>query len=197
MTDAGLHRIIAAAAAGELPDWAAVRSGRRAHLAAVAGLLGGWAEELGLDRRDRQRWMAAGWLHDALRDADAESLAREARDYPPKVRHGPAVAARLAAAGVDDGELLEAIRFHTLGRRSWGALGRYLYLADYLEPDRAFDPVERASLIERLPHAPIDVLQRVCALRIQHQLERRMPLHAETIDFWNGLVGDEVRGRGD
>lgn len=196
MTQAGLHPIIAAAAAGDLPDWAAVRSRRRAHLASVAGLLGDWAGELGLDRRDRQRWMAAGWLHDALRDADAEALASEARDYPPKVRHGPAVAARLAAAGVHDTELLEAIRFHTLGRRGWSALGRYLYLADYLEPGRPFDPAERARLIERLPHEPTEVLERVCARRIQHQLERRVPLHPETIDFWNGLVGDEDRGRG-
>ncbi len=197
MKDARLHPIIAAAATGELPDWAAVRSRRRAHLAAVAELLGRWADELGLGPRDRQRWMAAGWLHDALRDADAEQLAADAGAYPVRVRHGPAAAARLAAAGVDDRELLEAIRYHTLGRRGWGVLGRFLYLADYLEPGRAFDPVERASLVLRLPHQHAEVLRRVCALRIEYQLEHGVPVHRETMEFWNELVeGDGGPGGG-
>ncbi len=195
MKEAGLHPVIAAAAAGDLPEWAAVRSWRRAHMAAVAELLGRWADELGLGRRDRQRWRAAGWLHDALRDADAEGLTAEAGEYPPGVRHGPAVAARLAAAGVEDRELLEAIHYHTLGRRGWGELGRFLYLADYLEPGRSFDPVERASLIVRLPHEPAEVLKRVCALRISYQLGHGVPLHHETVEFWNGLAGDEGGGR--
>ncbi len=157
-------------------------------MASVAALLGAWAEELGLGERDCRRWMAAGWLHDALRDADAEGLSAEAGEYPAGVRHGPAAAARLSADGIDDRELLDAIRYHTLGRRGWGLLGRYLYLADYLEPGRSFDPAERARLIAPLPHEPAEVLQRVCALRIQHQLGRRVPLHHETIDFWNELV---------
>ncbi len=191
MTGAGLHPLVAAAASGRLPEWAVVRPSRRAHLAAVAELLGRWAGELGLDGRDRQRWMAAGWLHDALRDAEAGTLVAEAAHYPPRVRHGPASAARLAAAGVEDRELLEAIHYHSLGRRGMSALGRFLYLADYLEPGRAFDPVERARLAAGLPHDPARALKRVCARRIAHLLERGVALHPETVGFWNELTKGE------
>jgi HD superfamily phosphohydrolase YqeK len=183
-----MHPIIIAAGRGELPAWARVRPGRMIHLASVAELLGRWAAELGLDENDRVRWTAAGWLHDSLRDADPGSLAANAADYPKQVRHGPAVAERLRAEGVEDGELLDAIRYHSLGNRGWGPLGRYLYLADYLEPGRPYAPVVNAALRARLPQEPDAVLRRVCALRMEEVLKGGKPLRPETVAFWNELL---------
>lgn len=183
-----MHPLIAAAADGRLPDWAAVRPSRRPHLAAVATLLERWARELALTPRDGVRWAAAGWLHDALRDADAGTLEPEAVDYPSGLRHGPAAAARLEQSGVDDEELLEAIRFHSLGRAGFGRLGRFLYLADYLEPGRSFEPVENAALRARLPRDHEAVLRLVCSRRIADTLNRGFPLRPETVDFWNELT---------
>ncbi|KPK82319.1 MAG: hypothetical protein AMS25_02910 [Gemmatimonas sp. SM23_52] len=177
-----------AAAQGRLPEWAAVPASRHAHLAAVAALLQGWAQELGLAERDQLRWAAAAWLHDALRDADACALEGEAADYPERVRHGPAAAARLERSGVDDEELLEAIRYHSLGRGGFGRLGRFLYLADYLEPGRDFAPVENAALRARMPGDHEAVLKLVCSRRIAELLDRGVPLRPETADFWNELT---------
>jgi len=188
MTNQALHPIIAAAARGDLPDWACVAPDRRPHLAAVAEVLNTWAKELGLDETERMRWVAAGWLHDALRDADPDGLADEADGYPRKVRHGPAVAARLRKAGVDDEELLEAVAYHTVGRGGLGRLGRYLYLADYLEPGRSFENSERAELARRLPQDREAVLKSVCARRITRLLDRGFALPRETVDFWNELA---------
>ncbi|UCC74826.1 MAG: HD domain-containing protein [Gemmatimonadota bacterium] len=186
-----LHPLIVAAAGGELPEWAQVRPARMPHLASVANLLARWATELGLDEHDHTRWAAAGWLHDSLRDAAAGTLAADARDYPEPVRHAPAAAERLRAEGVADGELLDAIRYHPLGNRGLGPLGRYLYLADYLEPTRPFAPAENAALRARLPHRPEPALKRVCALRIAETLRRGMPLRYETVAFWNELQEGE------
>lgn len=78
------HPLVVAAAAGRLPGWAVAGGERRAHMARVAALLEAWARELGqgapglLGKRDILRWRAAGFLHDALRDAspaELESLA--------------------------------------------------------------------------------------------------------------------------
>ncbi|MGD2217567.1 MAG: HD domain-containing protein, partial [Gemmatimonadales bacterium] len=186
------------AAAGELPAWSRVRPGRLPHLASVAELLTRWATELGLQEDDRLRWAAAGWLHDSLRDADPESLAESAADYPEQVQHGPAAAAQLGAEGVEDRELLEAIRYHSLGNSGLGALGRYLYLADYLEPGRPYAPVQNAAMRAALPHRPEAVLKRVCALRMQEVLNRGRPLRPETVAFWNELQesGGAARGEG-
>ncbi|NIN71469.1 MAG: HD domain-containing protein [Gemmatimonadetes bacterium] len=190
MTRRKLHPLIVAAARGELPVWARVRTGRLTHLASVAELLTSWAAELGLDDSDRMRWVAAGWLHDSLRDEDPESLAAAAAHYPAQVQHGPAAAERLSAEGVDDRELLDAIRYHSLGHRGFGALGRYLYLADYLEPGRPYAPVENAAMRAALPHEPDAALRRVCARRIREVLNRGRPLRRETVAFWNELQRD-------
>ncbi|UCF19907.1 MAG: HD domain-containing protein [Gemmatimonadota bacterium] len=184
-----LHPIIVAAAQGELPSWARVRPARRSHLASVARLLGQWASELGLPSLDTTRWIAAGWLHDALRDAAPSDLKEEAGDFPGRVRHGPAVAARLETAGIGDEELLEAIRYHSLGRGGMGRLGRFLYTADYLEPGRPFDPAAHAAWRARMPEEHVAVLRWVCARRIAERLERGKPIHRETLEFWNGVVG--------
>jgi 2-amino-4-hydroxy-6-hydroxymethyldihydropteridine diphosphokinase len=191
MTSPNLHSLIVAAARGQLPAWARVNRERLPHLASVAGLLARWAAELGLDEAERIRWSAAGWLHDALRDEDPNELSREAADYPGKLRHGPAAAARLEAEGIDDDELLSAIRCHSLGQRRLGRLGRYLYLADYLEPLRPFAPAQSAALRARLPHDADAVLRRVCALRVAEVLRRGKPLRPETVEFWNELVEAE------
>lgn len=188
MTRRDLHPLILGAAQGKLPEWAALRPSRRPHSASVAALLERWALELGLPERDRVRWVAAGWLHDALRDADAGTLEAESAEYPSGVRHGPAAAARLERSGVDDEELLEAVRYHSLGRAGLGRLGRFLYLADYLEPGRSFESVKNAALRARLPGDHEAVLRLVCASRIADTLNRGFPLRPETVDFWNELT---------
>ncbi len=184
-----LHPLITAAARGELPDWAEADEKRRQHMASVAQLMGEWAEQLGLEERDRTRWIAAGWLHDALRDADPGLLIDEAGEYPERLRHGPAAAARMGAAGVDDGELLDAVRHHSTGWPGLHLLGCSLYLADYLDPRRKFGAAERAALRRRLPEAHREVAQIVCARRIRHMLDHRIHIMPETFDFWNQLVG--------
>ena len=188
MTARALHPLVEAAAEGRLPDWAAVRPARRRHIEGVLALMDRWAGDLNLDGLQRKRWRAAAMLHDSLRDADPETLV-EAEDLPPRLRHGPAAAARLRGAGVEDAELLEAVRYHTLGWSGWGHLGRFLYLADYLEPGRAWQPAHNASLRARLPADHEQVLRAVCAGRLSERIRRGGALRSESVDFWNSLRG--------
>ncbi|HUH12923.1 MAG TPA: HD domain-containing protein, partial [Longimicrobiales bacterium] len=114
-----LQALVAAAAAGHLPAGAQTTEKRRRHIERVAGLMDAWARALALPEADVARWRAAAFLHDALRDADPEEIRSELpsdlRDVPAALVHGPAVAARLEAAGVRDAPLLDAVRWHTLG----------------------------------------------------------------------------------
>ena len=190
MTDSELHPIVAAAGRGALPEWAQVKPSRVPHLERVAALMAEWATCLMLGERDRARWAAAAWLHDALRDADPAALIDVAGEYPDKVRHGPAAAAWLRELGVDDEELLQAIAYHTLGRPGLARLGRFLFMADYLEPGREFEDGEREALRARLPEEEAEVLRDVCARRIAWRLRDGEPLRRETVEFWNQLVAD-------
>ncbi|HEV2147914.1 MAG TPA: HD domain-containing protein [Longimicrobiaceae bacterium] len=188
---ADLPATVRAAARGELPPWAEASPRRREHIARVAALLDQWADAAELDPRERDRWVAAGWLHDALRDADPERLRAAVperfRVLPGPVLHGPAAAERLA--GEADAEIRDAIRYHTLGHPGFGPLGKALYLADFLEPGRDFEPEWRASLAARMPAEMDEVLIEVLRSRIRHLIDRRKPVSPETAAFWSALVG--------
>lgn len=155
----------------------------------VADLLESWGRSLGLTEAALTRWRAAGVLHDALRDADPGALARRVppglTGLPPLVLHGPAAAERLRIDGVEDGSLLRAVAYHTLGHPELDDLGRALYLADFLEPGRDLLNEWRSSLRARMPgHAPA-VLREVLAARVTHLLETGRPVRPETMAFWN------------
>lgn len=186
------HPLIAAAASGRLPAWAVAGEERRAHMARVAGLLERWCRDGGRGRGQVTRWRAAGYLHDSLRDAPLEPLASilpdRFRSLPGTAYHGPAAAVRLAREGVDDRELLHAIRWHTLGSRRFGALGKALVAADALEPGRTHRAAWRRTLRKRVPHDIDRVLVEILADRMGYLLQARRTVHPRTLRFWNSLV---------
>jgi len=179
-------------AEGSLPTWTEASEGRRGHMERVATLLGEWAAGLGLEETDRLRWRATGWLHDTLRDAPPSLLRAElgdgAADLPDALLHGPAAAVRLE--GEIDEEMRHAIRYHTTGHAAFGALGRSLYIADFLEPGREGGTGWRAALRARLPREELAVLREVLRARIIHQMELNRPLRAPTVGFWNVSIRD-------
>ncbi len=161
-----------------LPSWAVVTPARRAHIERVVGLLSDWAAAMHAPDPERARWLRAGWLHDAVRDApDASGL-----------KHGPRAAERAAQDGETDRGVLDAVRFHSLGYAGWDAVGRMLYLADYREPGRPFDQEWRRARAARVPTERDRALHEVAARRIERVIESRWPLARETVDFWNALV---------
>jgi HD superfamily phosphohydrolase YqeK len=190
-----LHPRVERAGAGVWPEWARVTDERHRHAESVAACLDTWARALGLGERERARWRAAGLLHDALRDAPPETFDPEAApDWPAPLRHGPATALRLRREGVDDEELLAAIAYHTTGHPDFGLLGRFLYLADALEPGRPWRPAWRAALRARLPEDADAVLREVAAARIADAVRRGHPLRPETVGFWNALAAGRHDG---
>jgi 2-amino-4-hydroxy-6-hydroxymethyldihydropteridine diphosphokinase len=163
-----------------LPPWAQVAPQRRAHIERVVALLDEWAQAMDVPPDERARWLRAGWLHDALRDAPlADRLA-----------HGPAAADRAAAEGERDRGILDAVRYHTLGSTGCDDAGRMLYLADFLEPGReaAGARSDRAELARRVPHERDAVLREIARRRLEWVLRSGWPLPVETVAFWNGLV---------
>ena len=161
-----------------LPGWAEVSAERRGHIERVVALLNGWADAMHVAPQERERWLRAGWLHDALRDAPLADL----------LAHGPAAAERAARNGERDRGVLDAVRYHTVGYAGWEDVGRMLYLADFLEPQRDFDPDERRALAQRVPAERDAVLRDVARRRLEWVLRSGWPLAPETVAFWNALV---------
>jgi 2-amino-4-hydroxy-6-hydroxymethyldihydropteridine diphosphokinase len=185
--------ILERAAQGELPSWACVSDKRRDHIQRVAGLIGEWSRQLA--PKHENRWRAAAWLHDSLRDAKPDQLARlidpHFEDWHPSLQHGPAAASQLRRDGLDDQPVLLAVAYHTVGHPDFDLLGRCLYLADYLEPGRKFAAAWRAELRALMPDQHEHITREVAAARIKHLIDDRTPLRPETMEFWNQLVSEQ------
>ena len=170
-----------------LPSWAQVTDRRRAHIARVAGLMDAWARAMHLSDGERRDWSDAARWHDALRDAPLEELRRLAGEapYEPEMLHGPAAAARLQEDGEDRPNVLNAIRYHTVGSPNWDRTGRALYMADFLEPGRSFSRADRSFLAAQVPHDFDGVFRQVVRMRLVYALNEGHTLFAETVQLWN------------
>lgn len=131
----------------------------------------------------------AGMLHDLARLYSTDRLLRECekRAIPiddfsrrnPVVLHAP-LSASLAAElfGVNDAEVLSAIRKHTLADGDMSLLDCVVYLADGLEPGRDFP--ERARLA-RLAEVDLDEAMRATiASSLRYLSGRQLPVAPQT-----------------
>ncbi len=172
-----------------LPGWAQVTDRRRAHIERVTALLAVWADRMGLPRDEASRWLAAGVLHDALRDAPLVMLRALTGDgtMSEDLLHGPASAVRAEQDGERRQDVLEAVRFHTVGSTDWKRTGKALYMADFLEPGRSFLIAERAFIAEHVPH-DFDAAFRQCIrLKLEWSLSQGGELFPQSVDLWNAV----------
>jgi 2-amino-4-hydroxy-6-hydroxymethyldihydropteridine diphosphokinase len=172
-----------------LPGWSITSSRRREHIGRVVALLNRWAASLSLDEREARAWHDAGAWHDALRDADERDL-REMTGEPHRplgLLHGPAAAAKLERDGEPRRDVLDAIRWHTVGSATWSRTGRALYMADFLEPGRSFMQADRAFLADQVPFAFDATFRQVVRMRLEWVLREGKGLTNETVALWNSV----------
>ena len=172
-----------------LPAWAVVSAKRRDHIARVVTLLDKWATMMAMDSEEARAWRDAGLWHDALRDAGEDTLRDMTGDThrPVGMLHGPAAAQRLQDEGETRQDVLEAIRWHTIGHAGWSRTGRALYMADFLEPGRTFMQADRAFLADRVPSAFDAVFRQVVRMRLEWAIREGKGLAHETVHLWNAV----------
>lgn len=123
-----------------------------------------------------EKSMWAGLLHDCAKNfSDREMLARckkhgipisDMEKKSPDLLHGKLGAYYAKEKyGIDDEEILEAIRFHTTGKPGMDKLGCILFVSDYIEPGRKDIPglskVRKCAFDEGLEEAVIMKLSNV------------------------------------
>jgi predicted HD superfamily hydrolase involved in NAD metabolism len=172
--------------------------GRYAHTLRVADTAADLARIHNLDE-DRARLSAL--IHDSARETSPEEFLRLAREWnvpigeperqSPKLLHGP-VAAELARRelGVEDREILEAVRAHTTGKPGMGPLALALYVADKIEPARDYPSVERLRGLARedLHTAAAESLRRAIA----HNEGRGKDIHPSSREALEWLEADRT-----
>ncbi len=170
-----------------LPAWAQVSDKRRAHIARVTALLDAWAPRLARDDDEARAMHDVGLFHDALRDAP-EPLLRELtgdESAPAEILHGPAAAVMLERDGERRTEVLDAVRWHTIGAATWGRVGRSLYMADFLEPGRKFLVTDREFLAAHAIYDFDGVFRQVLRMRLEWSLREGHELFPTAVAMWN------------
>jgi HD superfamily phosphohydrolase YqeK len=172
-----------------LPAWSITSSKRREHIGRVVALLSRWAVALSLDAREARAWHDAGAWHDALRDAEERALREMTGEgqRPVGLLHGPAAAMKLERDGEPRRDVLDAIRWHTVGSATWSRTGRALYMADFLEPGRSFMQADRAFLADQVPVAFDATFRQVVRMRLEWVLREGKGLTNETVALWNSV----------
>ena len=139
----------------------------------------------------------AAWLHDYAKELDENRLVELARDFSlpvtdidlanPYLLHGPVGACLVREEfGRDEVWLYDAIAKHTYGSPNMSALDKIIYLADVIEPGRAFIGLDEVREVAR------DDIEQAFRLAYEGQirflLAQSRPLHPVTIEVWNRLV---------
>jgi HD superfamily phosphohydrolase YqeK len=173
----------------DLPDWARVSDKRAEHIQRVTALLNAWAAAMRLPPAEARAFIDAGVLHDALRDASEAELRAITGDYesPLGLLHGPAAAITLEKNGENRIDVLDAIRYHTVGSVRWGVVGRALYMADFLEPGRKFMKQDRYFLALQVPTSFETVFRQVVRMRLEWTVREGNHIFPETVALWNSL----------
>ncbi|WP_134687179.1 bis(5'-nucleosyl)-tetraphosphatase (symmetrical) YqeK [Brevibacillus migulae] len=88
--------------------------------------------------------------------------------------------------GVTDPAILNAVRYHTTGRKEMTLLEKVICVADYIEPNRSFPGVE--EIRERSKHDLDHALAFALGGTITHLIERGKPVYPLTLLAYNDLV---------
>ncbi|RAI15049.1 MAG: phosphohydrolase [Candidatus Melainabacteria bacterium] len=156
------------------------------------------AEKFGLDSK---KAYIAGLLHDCAKCLSKEKLFEigshldlvEGEDTNSKIIHAP-VSAYLAKEefGIEDEEILSAIRWHTLGRADMTEFEKILFLADKIEPNtRDLDFRDRVLMFLQDDNKEngLNRAMLVCYKEtIKSLLARNLKICKNTIDIYNGML---------
>ena len=127
----------------------------------------------------REQAVNAGLLHDVCKAMKKDELLRKAGEFgvtqfldEPNLLHGPVGAEECRRnLGIDDDDVLDAIRFHTTGRGGWNRVGCALYVADFSEPLRTHPEAPEARHIMH-EDGFVAALQYVVNEKTRHVRER-------------------------
>jgi predicted HD superfamily hydrolase involved in NAD metabolism len=156
------------------------------------------ARKFGADTRKAE---IAGLLHDCARDLSLTEALNAAAKFDiildnitmnsPEIIHA-AIGEAIAKYrfNITDGEILDAIRYHTTGRKGMAQLEKIIFIADYTEPSRDFPGVDeiRNVLQQSLDRAVLYALDNT----LEYLIGKKQLIHPDTVEARNCFYFDKA-----
>ncbi|HSI67271.1 MAG TPA: bis(5'-nucleosyl)-tetraphosphatase (symmetrical) YqeK [Planococcus sp. (in: firmicutes)] len=156
------------------------------------------AKKFGVPERDAK---VAAILHDVAKFSDrewmksiiiSEGMDPQLLDFHAELWHAP-VGAYVARKefGVEDENILNAIRYHTTGRAGMSDLEKIIYIADLVEPNRKFTGVDE---LRQLEEQGLDVMMEASVKHTIDFLEsKNQPVYPDSLKCYEYFV--QQRGK--
>ncbi len=164
------------------------------------------AKELALSYgADVDKAYTAGLLHDVMKNASEEEqlgvLSEAGIELMPVERENKKLWHAIAGAayvkfvmGIDDRDIIRAVRYHTTGRSGMSLLERIVYLADYISADRNYNGVED---MRRLCKSDSDeAILYALTFGIPDLVSKGRVIHPDSIDLYNEVIIKKQGGNG-
>lgn len=146
---------------------------------------------------DKDKAYLAGLVHDCMREADADEFdmfvsenniqLSELESGSQNLWHA-VLGAKFAETviGINDNEVLNAIRYHTTGRADMSLLERVVYIADCTSADRQYNGVEAMRELAQtdLDKAVLSALN-FC---VEDLKRRNIVIHPDTLSAYNHFL---------
>ena len=146
---------------------------------------------------DVEKARLAGILHDIMKDTPPEQQLKILQDsgilltktqrHNRKLWHALAGAAYLQQTlQVKDGDIVEAVRCHTSGKKDMSLLEKVLFVAEYISADREYPGVERMrqAAYRSLEEAIVEGV----LFTVQELMGQRLPVAAESVEAYNDAL---------
>ena len=145
---------------------------------------------------DSEKMFVAGLLHDVLKEADREETFFYVDKYvipltvleekTPKLWHAIVGAEYLKnELGIDDDEIIDAVRYHTTGRKNMTLSDKILFIADFISADRDYNGAD--EMRERAEKSLECAMDMGLSFTITDLVENGKAVHPDTIDAYNDL----------
>lgn len=143
-----------------------------------------------------ERVKLAAIFHDYAKEFPVEELKRyiqsshlpkDLLDFHFELWHGPVGAVLLKTKfGMENNDILNAIRYHTTGRAGMSTLEKIIYLADYIEPGRNFPGLTE---VRKVADQDLDfACWLVSRNTLQHLLRKEAALYPESVYAYNAFT---------
>jgi len=138
----------------------------------------------------------AGLLHDYAKELPLSEYKRLVKKYEldkgllnwgSNVLHGTVGVYKIQEdLGLTDTDVLNAIKYHTIGRSDMSLLEKIVYVADYIEPGRDFPGVKEARKIAKKDLNKAVAYETVGT--VGHLVDKEYPIYPKTLDTYNAYI---------
>lgn len=170
---------------------------RKKHTLGVINFSMKIVKKLGLNDEVKEKILVAALAHDIFRDIPEKKLLKMSTSFEikpsieeakkPILLHSKVAAEFLKRRfGIKDIEILEAVEFHTSGKKDMGLIAKIIFVADSLEESRSYNGVEklRELVLEDFDMGFFKVLKN----KLSYVISNNLILLKDSTELWNDII---------